>query len=67
MPLQYFCLQHVIGMVCFKASVIKMEGKDGKHTTVTDHKSYFHLASMQLNYLEGEFVLPHDFCLKSAA
>lgn len=37
-------------------------GKDGKHTTVTDHKRYFHIASMQLNYLEGEFVLLYDFC-----
>lgn len=23
-------------------------GKDGKHTTVTDHKRYFHIAIMQL-------------------
>lgn len=30
-------------------------------------KRYFHVASMKLNNLEGEFVLLHDCCLKSAA
>jgi len=41
-------------------------GENGKHTNVTDGKKYFPIASMHLNYLEGEFVLVHDLCLKSA-
>lgn len=49
---------------------IKVEGfsvgKNGKHAAVTDHKIYFPIASMQLNYLEGAFVLLHDFSLESA-